>query len=102
APFIYGRLGTPSSKSLEDAVTALEGAARTVLCPSGLNAIATAVLSVCGAGDHLLVTDSCYAPTRTFCDRTLRRMGVDTTYYDPEIGSGIAELIRTNTKAVFC
>src|SRR5690349_21348450 len=52
APFIYGRLGTPTSKSLEDAINALEGAARTVLCPSGLNAIATAILSVCKAGDH--------------------------------------------------
>ncbi|MGH6878033.1 MAG: cystathionine beta-lyase [Rhizomicrobium sp.] len=102
APYIYGRLGTPSSRSLEDAVTALEGGARTVLCPSGLNAIATAILSVCSAGDHLLVTDSCYGPTRSFCDETLRRMGVETTYYDPVIASGIAELLRPNTAAVFC
>ena len=91
APFIYGRLGTPSSKSLEDAITALEGAARTVLCPSGLNAIATAILSVCSAGDHLLVTDSCYVPTRSLCDKTLRRMGIETSYYDPVIGGGIAK-----------
>jgi cystathionine beta-lyase len=102
APFIYGRLGTPSSKSLEDAITALEGSARTVLCPSGLNAVATAILSVCSAGDHLLVTDSCYAPTRTLCDRTLRRLGIETSYYDPLIGAGIAALFRPNTKAVFC
>jgi cystathionine beta-lyase len=102
ALFIYGRLGTPSSKSLEDAVTALEGAARTVLCPSGLNAIATAILSVCGAGDHLLVADSCYAPTRSLCDKTLRRMGIETSYYDPVIGVGISEQFRSNTKAVFC
>ena len=102
APFIYGRLGTPSSKSLEDAISALEGAERTVLCSSGLNAITTAILSVCSAGDHLLVTDSCYEPTRKFCDRTLRRYGIETTYYDPLIGAGIAGLFRPNTRAVFC
>jgi cystathionine beta-lyase len=102
APFIYGRLGTPSSKSLEDTVSALEGAAKTVICPSGLNAIATAILSVCSGGDHLLVTDSCYEPTRSFCDRTLRRWAIETTYYDPRIGPGVAELFRPNTRAVFC
>jgi cystathionine beta-lyase len=102
APYIYGRLGTPSSRSLEEAVTALEGGARTVLCSSGLNAVATAILSVCSAGDHLLVTDSCYGPTRSFCDRTLRRLGIGTTYYDPIITTGIAALFRPNTTAVFC
>ena len=101
-PYIYGRLGTPSSRSLEEAITALEGGARTVICPSGLNAIAMAMLSVCNAGDHLLMVDSCYAPTRTMCDRTLSRFGIETTYYDPLIGAGIAALFRPNTKAVFC
>lgn len=102
APFIYGRLGTPTSKSLEDAINALEGAARTVICPSGFNAVTTAILSVCKAGDHLLATDSCYDPTRSFCDRTLRGFGVETTYYDPLVGAGIDELFRPNTRAVFC
>jgi cystathionine beta-lyase len=102
APFVYGRLGTPSSKSLEDVINALEGAAHTVLCPSGLNAITTAILSVCSAGDHLLMTDSCYDPTRSFCDRTLPRWGIETTYYDPLIGAKIAALFRPNTRAVFC
>ncbi|HTT85594.1 MAG TPA: cystathionine beta-lyase [Rhizomicrobium sp.] len=101
-PYIYGRLGTPTSRSLEDAATALEGGARTVLCPSGLSAITTAILSVCTAGDHLLVTDSCYGPTRSFCDKTLKRLGIDTTYYEPTIGGGIAELLRANTRAVYC
>jgi cysteine-S-conjugate beta-lyase len=102
APFIYGRLGTPTSRSLEEAATALEGGARTVLCPSGLGAITTAILSVCGAGDHLLATDSCYGPTRSFCDKTLARLSIETTYYNPLIGSGIGNLFRTNTRAVFC
>lgn len=101
-PYTYGRRGTPSTRSFEDAVTALEGGARTVLCPSGLNAIALAIMSVCGAGDHLLMTDSCYGPTRIFCDRTLKRFGVRTTYYDPLIGAEIASLFTPNTKAVFC
>jgi cystathionine beta-lyase len=101
-PYFYGRRGTPSSRSLEEAVTALEGGARTAICSSGLNAIAVAILSVCGAGDHLLMADSCYAPTRTSCDRTLARYGIETTYYDPCIGAGIEALFRPNTKAVFC
>jgi cystathionine beta-lyase len=102
APYIYGRLGTPTSRSLEEAATALEGGARTVLCPSGLGAITTAILTVCSAGDHLLITDSCYGPTRSFCDKALQRFGVETTYYDPSIGKDIAGLFRANTRAVFC
>lgn len=101
-PYIYGRLGTPTSRSLEEALTALEGGAHTVLCPSGLCAITTAILSVCSAGDHLLVTDSCYGPTRSFCERKLSQLGVETTFYDPVLGSGIARLFRGNTRAVFC
>jgi cysteine-S-conjugate beta-lyase len=101
-PYTYARRGTPTSRSLEEAVTALEGGARSVVVPSGLNAIATAILSVCGTGDHLLMVDSCYAPTRTFCDKTLKRFGIETTYYDPVVGSGIAALFKPNTRAVFC
>jgi len=101
-PYTYGRSGTPTVESLEEVVTALEGAAKTVLVPSGLNAVATALLAVCTAGDHVLMTDSCYAPSRAFCDKTLKRFGIETTYYDPLIGSGIASLLRPNTKAVFC
>jgi cystathionine beta-lyase len=100
APYTYGRRGTPTTRSFEDAIGALEGAARTVTVPSGLNAIATAILSVCGAGDHILVVDSCYEPTRHFCDRTLKRFGVETSYYAPT--DDIAPLLKPNTKAVFC
>ncbi|HTO41514.1 MAG TPA: PLP-dependent transferase, partial [Rhizomicrobium sp.] len=71
-PYTYGRRGTPTHRSLEEALTALEGGKRTLLCPSGLNAIALAILSVCSAGDHLLMVDSCYEPTRKLCDRTLK------------------------------
>ncbi|MGH6872284.1 MAG: cystathionine beta-lyase [Rhizomicrobium sp.] len=102
APYIYGRRGTPSSASFEDAVTALEGGARSFVCPSGLGAIALALQSVCGAGDHLLMVDSCYHPTRLLCDRTLKRYGIETTYYDPLMAADIAKLFKPNTRAVFC
>lgn len=101
-PYFYGRRGTPSSDSFEKAITELEGGARTLVAPSGLGAIALAIQAVCGAGDHLLMVDSCYHPTRLLCDRTLKRFGVETTYYDPLIGAGIEKLIKPNTKAVFC
>ena len=99
-PYSYGRRGTPTTRSFEDAVSALEGAARTVTVPSGLNANALAILSVCGAGDHLLMVDSAYEPTKIFCDRTLKRLGVETTYYAPT--ADIARLLKPNSKAVFC
>ncbi|HWU27094.1 MAG TPA: cystathionine beta-lyase [Rhizomicrobium sp.] len=102
APYVYGRRGTPSSQSLADAITALEGGAHTVICPSGANAIALALLCVCKAGDHVLIVDSCYGPTRRFCDHVLKRFGVETTYYDPLIGDAIAGLFRANTTVVFC
>ena len=98
--YTYGRRGTPSSRSLEDAIAQLEGGAQVVLTPSGLNAVTTAILSVIGNGDHLLVTDSVYGPTRHFCDTTLKRLGVETSYYAPT--ANIAPFLRPNTKAVFC
>ena len=98
--YTYGTHGTPTTDALTDAWTDLAGAAGTVLTPSGLAAITVALLSVLGAGDHLLVTDSAYFPTRRFCDGTLKRFGVETTYYDPELGAGVAELFRANTRAV--
>jgi len=68
--------------------------------PSGLNAIATAILSVCGAGDHLLVIDNAYGPTRIFCEKTLKRFGVETSYF--AAGDDVAPLLKPNTRAVFC
>lgn len=102
APYTYGRHGTPTSESFENAINELEGGARTVVTPSGLGASVLALLSVCGAGDHVLVTDSCYGPTRRFCDHMLKRYGVETSYYDPHTGAGIATLMKPNTRAVFC
>jgi cystathionine beta-lyase len=103
ARYQYGRRGTPTSEALEGALTELEGekCAGVALLPSGLAAISTALLSVAGSGDHILITDSIYRPTRVFCDGLFKRLGVTTTYYDPLIGAGIADLFKPNTKAVF-
>ncbi len=98
--FIYGTLGTPTTEALEKAWSEIAGAAGTVLASSGLAAITVALLTAVKAGDHVLVTDSAYLPTRTLCDVFLARMGVETSYYDPLIGGGIAALMRPNTKAV--
>ena len=103
APYQYGRRGTPTTEALELALQELEGpqCAGVALLPSGLAAISTALLSVVHAGDHLLVTDSAYGPTRSFCDQILTRLGVTTTYYDPLAGGSIAALMRPNTRAVY-
>src|SRR6202140_2881055 len=101
--YSYGRRGTPTSEALEQALAAIEGdgCAGVALLPSGLAAISTALLSVAGSGDHILVTDSVYRPTRNFCEGVFKRMGVETSYYDPLIGDGIAKLFKPNTRAVF-
>ena len=98
----YGRHGTPTTRALQDALIALEGpqCAGVGLVPSGLSAISTALLSVLKAGDHVLVCDNVYRPTRNFCNGLLTRYGVETTYFDPLIGADIASLFRSNTRAV--
>lgn len=98
---IYGRTGTPTSFALEDAVAELEGGHRAQLYPSGLAAIAGAISAFASAGDSILVSDSVYGPTRKFCDTYLKRMGVKTVYYDPEIGGGIAEMLGPEVSLVF-
>jgi cysteine-S-conjugate beta-lyase len=103
ARYQYGRRGTPTTEALELAVQELEGpqCAGVSLLPSGLAAVSAALLSVVHAGDHILVTDSAYGPTRIFCDQILTRLGVNTTYYDPLVGGAIAELLQANTRVVF-
>jgi cysteine-S-conjugate beta-lyase len=100
ARFIYGTMGSPTTEALEKAWTELAGAAGTVLVPSGLAAVTIAFMAFLKAGDHFLVPDSVYRPARNFCDTVLKRMGVETTYYDPLIGKDIARLMRPNTVAI--
>jgi cystathionine beta-lyase len=97
----YGRRGTPTTFALEDAMTALEGGYGSVLAPSGLQAIAMALMAFVKAGDHVLVTDSTYAPTRNFCNQILADLGIEAEYYDPLIGGDIAGLMRANTRLVW-
>jgi cystathionine beta-lyase len=97
----YGRAGTPTTFALEDAIAALDGGHGAVITGSGKTAIAQALMAFLEAGDHLLMVDSAYAPTRQLCDRVLARFGVETTYYDPSIGAGIEALIRPNTRIVY-
>ncbi len=99
--YSYGRQGNPTVEGLEQALQALEGSDGVALTPSGLSACSLGLLSVLGAGDHLLMVDSVYRPTRNVCNTVLARMGIETTYYDPLIGEGISTLIRDNTRAIF-
>ena len=99
--YTYGRRGTPTLEALSSAWTDLCGAAGTKLVPSGIAAIVASLMAALSAGDHLLMSDSVYGPSRAFADRTLKRMGIETTYYDPRVGAGIDALMRPNTRAVF-
>jgi cystathionine beta-lyase len=98
----YGRRGTPTVWALADALTEMEpGAEGTLLYPSGVAANSAGMLALLAPGDHLLMVDSAYEPTRAFCNGLLKRYGVETTFYDPLVGGAIAELIRPETKLIF-
>ncbi len=101
AKVTYGRRGTPTTFAFQDAVAELEGGYRTLVTPSGLSACSIALLAHLKAGDHVLVTDSVYGPTRTFCDIVLKRYGIDVEYYDPVIGAGIAKRLKSETTVVY-
>ena len=100
--FSYGTAGTPTTKALEEAWSELAGAETTVLTPSGLAAVTVALLTALKAGDHVLVMDSVYRPTRHFCDAMLSRLGIATTYFDPMLPvAELAALIRGETRVLF-
>jgi cystathionine beta-lyase len=97
----YGLAGTPITFALRETLAELSGGARSLVTSSGLSAITQALAAFLRTGDHLLVPDSTYGPTRTFCTATLARFGVETTFYDPTIGGEIGGLIRPNTRVVY-
>jgi cystathionine beta-lyase len=97
----YGREGTPTTRAFEEAITALEGGYRAVTLPCGLAAIAATLFSFLEAGDHLLMPDQLYGPARSFCETVLKKFGVEVTYYDGRIGSGITALLKPNTRVVY-
>lgn len=96
----YGRHGTAVHDALAELFTELEGGVDTLLYPSGVAALTGPILSVVKPGDHVLLTDSAYGPTRSFCQTFLKKMGVKTTFFDPRIGAGIADLIAENTTLI--
>lgn len=104
-PYTYGLLDTPTERALASALAELDGAEGAVLVGSGLAAVGVALMAFVTHGDHLLMVDSCYGPSRILCDGLLKRFGVETTYYDPRVGQdgrpGIEAHFRDNTRLVF-
>ncbi len=100
--FSYGLAGTPTTLALAEALAELSGGARTVVTSSGLSAVTQALTAFLRRGDHLLVADSVYAPTREFCATVLARFGVEVEFYDPLLGAGIAARLRATTRVVYC
>jgi cystathionine beta-lyase len=99
--FDYGRTGNPSSAAVEEVISELEGAAGTVLAPSGLSAISLALMTVLKSGDDVLITDSAYQPTRRVSDGILTRMGISVRYFDPRAGATLESLLNDKTRAIF-
>ena len=99
--YVYGTYGTPTIEHLENAWSEISGAAGTVISPSGLGAIALALMTTLKSGDHLLMPDSVYRPTRAFCKNLLEKFGVKITYYDPLVAEGIVDFIQANTSTIF-
>ncbi|MCV0396322.1 MAG: cystathionine beta-lyase [Rhizobiaceae bacterium] len=99
--YTYGTRGTPTTDALAGAIDELEGSAGTIAVPSGLAAVTIPLLAFLSSGDHVLIVDSVYHPTRNFADSMLKRLGVDVEYYGPGVGAGIGDLMKANTKVVF-
>ncbi len=102
APYTYGSYGTPTTLELAARVAELEGATRCFITPGGQAALVLVYLASLNTGDHVLVPESVYGPSRIFADRVLRRFGVEVEYYPPLEGAAIAARIRSNTRLVWC
>jgi cystathionine beta-lyase len=97
----YGIVNMPLRVAFEELMVELEGGHRAVTLPSGLAAVAIAVLTCVNAGEHILVVDCVYGPARRICSRLLKRYGIEATFFDPLVGAGIAGLMKPNTRAVY-
>jgi cysteine-S-conjugate beta-lyase len=97
----YGRFGTASTRAFEEAMTRLEGGHRAMVFPSGLSACTHTLLALLAPGDHVLLTDSVYGPTRQFACSVLARMGVQVEFFAPGLGAGIQGLLRPNTRCIY-
>lgn len=99
--YTYGTRGTPTTDALASAIDELEGSTGTIIVPSGLAAVTVPLLAFLSSGDHVLIVDSVYNPTRRFADTMLKRFGVEVQYYDPHVGADISRLLKPNTRVVF-
>ena len=97
----YGRYGTQTNFALEKAIAEIDGGYNSFVTSSGAAAINTALIAFLKQGDHMLLVDNVYSPTRSFADKFLKKLGIETTYYDPKIGEDIKKLIKKNTKVIF-
>lgn len=97
----YGRRGTLTHFALQDAMCELEGGVGCYLYPCGAAAVSNSILAFVKQGDHVLMTGAAYEPTQDFCNKILKKMGIETTYYDPMIGADIAQHVQPNTKVLF-
>ena len=96
----YGRYGNEATFELERMIAELEGGAGAIAVSAGLSAITLALIAATKAGDHMLVADNVYTPTRSFCDTVLARFGVEIEYFDPMIGGAVSDRLKSNTSAV--
>jgi cystathionine beta-lyase len=97
----YGRYGTQTNFALERAIAEIDGGYNSFVTASGAAAINTALVAFLKQGDHMLLVDNVYSPTRSFADKFLKKLGIETTYYDPKIDEDIKKLIKKNTKVIF-
>jgi cystathionine beta-lyase len=97
----YGRYGSQSTRELEHSIALLDGAYGAMVTSSGFSAISTAILGCVSSGDHVLMIDTAYAPSRFFCTKTLKRLGIETTFYSPNAGIDIEALVQPNTRVIF-
>ncbi|MEV9190602.1 cystathionine beta-lyase [Klebsiella pneumoniae] len=97
----YGRRGTLTHFSLQEAMCELEGGAGCALFPCGAAAVANTILAFVEQGDHVLMTNTAYEPSQDFCTKILAKLGVTTSWFDPLIGADIARLVRPETRVVF-
>lgn len=100
--YTYGLYGTPTTLELAGRICELESGYRTIITPGGQSAISLINLAFLNAGDHMLVPQSIYGPNRQLANRVMRRFGVEVDYYDPLVGGGISELMKPNTRLIWC
>ena len=99
--FSYGIDGTQTNLALKESIATLEGGTHCLLYSSGLSAVTLSLTAFLKPGDHLLMVDSVYGPSRNFCNWFLNRIGVEVTYYNPTIGGNIQQLFQPNTRVVY-